>query len=196
MNNSLKIAIAGFALAAAPNAHAGALGLMTTAGLHEERAYYYSPNGSQGLDKQFRPNFGLGLEAIVGDKDEKVQGILRMSVVQDSPPTKPNTEGVKDAIFPPAHLDDPRRVGTLGLGVQWGVLGDPMGTQFNVQSVVGTGFITTDNTEFLMVEAGVGVSHNLTSTLQASANLLGTMRFRKHASYGPNVYAGLRYLFD
>ena len=196
MNNLLRIALASIGLSLGFNAHAGAIGLTTSAGMHEERAYYYNQDSQQGLDKQLRPNYGIGIEAMVGDKDEKVQGILRMNWLVDSPPTEPDTGNVENATFPPAHEQDPRNVGTLGLGVQWGVLGDPTGTQLNVGAVVGTGFITTDNTEFLMVETGVGATHNLTSTLQASANLMGTMRFRKHMSFGPNVYAGIRYLFD
>ena len=198
MNTSLRYAIAAAALTATQSAHAGAIGLLTTAGLHQERAYYYSPNDTTnaGVDSQLRPNMGVGIEAIVGDKDEKVQGILRMGMLQDSPPLEPDTGNVKNAIYPPAHLQDPRRVGILGLGVQWGLLGDPTGTQLTVNSVIGTGFITTDNTEFLLVEAGVGGTHNLTSRLQANVTLAGTMRYRKHMSLGPNVYAGIRYLFD
>jgi hypothetical protein len=196
MNNLLRIALASVALSCGFSAHAGGLGLTTSAGLHQERVYYYSPDGDQGLDNQSRPNYGVGIEAMVGDKDEKVQGILRMNWLVDSPPTKPDTGKVKDPVFPPAHEQDPRSVGTLGLGVQWGVLGDPTGTQLNISAVVGTGFITTDNTEFLLVETGVGATHNLTSTIQANINFMGTMRYRKHESFGPNVYAGIRYLFD
>ena len=196
MNNLLRISLASVALSCGFNAHAGAIGLTTSAGLHQERAYFYSQNGEQGLDNQSRPNYGVGIEAMVGDKDEKVQGILRMNWLVDSPPLKPDTGDVNEPIIPPAHEQDARSVGTLGLGVQWGVLGDPTGTQLNISAVVGTGFITTDNTEFLMVETGIGATHNLTSTLQANANIMGTMRYRKHGSFGPNVYAGIRYLFD
>jgi hypothetical protein len=198
MNKLLQIALASVALSIGFNAHAGALGLTTTGGLHQELSYYYSQDGQQGTDNQLLPNYGVGLEAMVGDKDEKVQGILRMNWLFDYPPVLPDTGDleIEDALFPPAHKEDPRSVGTLGLGVQWGVLGDPTGTQLNVSAVVGTGFITTDNTEFLMIEAGVGATHNLTSSLQANVNVMGTMRYRKRPSYGPNVYAGIRYLFD
>ena len=147
MNKLLRIALASVALSFGSTAYAGAIGLNTTAGLHQQRAYYYSQDGGeQGIDNQYRPNYGVGLELMVGDKDEKVQGILRMNWLQDSPLNEPDTGNVKDPVFPPAHEQDPRNVGALGLGVQWGVLGDPTGTQLNVSAVVGTGFITTDNT--------------------------------------------------
>jgi hypothetical protein len=200
MKSSLQLALGTLALSLAPEAKAGALGLLVTSGLHQERTYFYDVRDTSkgGIDSQMRPNSGFGLEALVGDKDEKVQGILRMGMLQDSPPEKPDTGNLAEqyAVFPPAHEQDPRQVGILGLGVQWGLLGDPTGSQLTVSSIVGTGFITTDNTEFLMVEAGVGGTHNLTSRLQATANLMATMRYRKRASYGPNVYAGIRYLFD
>lgn len=198
MNKSLQITLAACAAFASSSAHAGALGLTGSAGIHQQRAYYYAPGETRnaGVDSQMRPNYGVGLEAIVGDKDEKVQGILRIGFLQEEPTTEPDTGNIDNAVYPPAHLEDPRQVGTLGLGVQWGVLGDPSGTQMTITSVVGTGFITTDNTEFLLVEAGVGGTHNLTPTLQATATIMASMRHRKHMSFGPNMYAGLRYMFD
>ncbi|MEC8192723.1 MAG: hypothetical protein VX944_04370 [Myxococcota bacterium] len=198
MNKTIQYTVAACALMASTQASAGAIGLTGSAGLQQQRAYYYGPGetSNAGIDSQMRPNYGIGLEAIVGDKDEKVQGILRLGFLQDSPTLEPDTGGVAGAVYPAAHLEDPRNVGTLGLGVQWGVLGDPSGTQLTISSVVGTGFITTDNTEFLLVEAGVGGTHNLTSTLQATATLMASMRHRKHMSFGPNLYAGFRYLFD
>ena len=196
MNITLRTALLGTALCASTVAYGGAIGLQTSAGLHQERAYYYSQSGEQGIDNQTRPNMGVGLEAMVGDKDEKVQGLLKISWVQDSPPNKPETDGVSNAIYPDAHLQGPSHVGVLGLGIQWGVLGDPAGTQMNITSVVGSGFLTTDNTEFVMIEAGVGGTHNLTETIQLTGTTAFTMRYRKGASFGPNAYLGIRYLFD
>ena len=177
-------------------AYAGAIGLQTTAGLHQDRAYFYSQSGEQGLDNQTRPNFGIGLEALIGDKDEKVQGVLKMNWIQDAPLKEPDTGDTANAVYPPAHEQDTRHVGVLGLGIQWGLLGDPTGTQLNVTSVVGSGFLTTDNTEFVLLETGVGGTHNLTETLQLAGTLAATMRYRKGASFGPNAYVGIRYLFD
>ena len=138
----------------------------------------------------------MGLETLVGDKDEKIQGILKISWVQDAAPNEPDTGGVNNAVFPAAHEKGPRDVGVLALGIQWGVLGDPSGTQLNVTSAVGSGFLTTDNTEFVLLEAGVGGTHNLSETVQLAGTLAGTMRYRKHLSFGPSAYIGVRYLFD
>jgi len=196
MNKTLRNLLVVSAMTANSVAYAGAIGLQTSAGLHQERAYFYSQSGEQGLDNQARPNFGLGLETLVGDKDEKIQGVLKISWVQDSPPTEPDTGDVSNAQYPPAHLQKARHVGVLGLGIQWGVLGDPSGTQLNITSVVGSGFLTTDNTEYVLLEAGVGGTHNLSETVQLTGTLAGTMRYRKHMSFGPNAYVGVRYLFD
>ena len=176
--------------------YAGAIGLQTSAGLHQDRAYFYSQSGDQGLDNQTRPNYGIGLETLLGDKDEKVQGVLKLSLVQDAPLKEPDTGDTDNALFPAAHEEGARSVGVLGLGIQWGVLGDPSGTQMTVTSVVGSGFLTTDNTEFVLLEAGVGGTHSLTETLQLAGTLAATMRYRKGASFGPSAYIGVRYLFD
>ena len=196
MNKTLRNMLIVTAVTANSVAYAGAIGLQTSAGLHQDRAYFYSQSGEQGLDNQSRPNFGLGLETLVGDKDEKVQGVLKISWVQDAPLKEPDTGDTSNAQYPAAHEEKARNVGVLGLGIQWGVLGDPSGTQMNVTSVVGSGFLTTDNTEFVLLEAGVGGTHNLTETLQLSGTLAATMRYRKGASFGPNAYVGIRYLFD
>ena len=196
MNKTLRNMLIVTAVTANSVAYAGAIGLQTSAGLHQDRAYFYSQSGEQGLDNQSRPNFGVGLETLVGDKDEKVQGVLKISWVQDAPLKEPDTGDTSNAQYPAAHEEKARNVGVLGLGIQWGVLGDPSGTQMNVTSVVGSGFLTTDNTEFVLLEAGVGGTHNLTETLQLSGTLAATMRYRKGASFGPNAYVGIRYLFD
>ena len=196
MNNMIRNALVGLAVCAQSTAFAGTIGLQTMAGLHQERAYYYSQSGEQGIDNQSRPNFGLGLETLVGDKDEKVQGLMRLSWMQDAAPKKPDTGGIADADIPPAFEQGARHVGVLGLGVQWGVLGDPSGTQMNITSIVGSGFLTNDNTEFVMLEVGVGGTHNLSEMLQLTGTLAGTMRYRKHMSFGPSANIGIRYLFD
>lgn len=196
MNNMLRNAIVGVAFCTQSTAFAGTIGLQTMAGMHQERAYYYSQSGEQGIDNQSRPNYGVGIETLVGDKDEKVQGLMRLSWMQDSPPNAPDTGGIDDADIPQAHKQGPRNVGVLGLGVQWGVLGDPSATQMNITSLVGSGFLTNDNTEFVLVEVGVGGTHNLSESVQLTGTLAGTMRYRKHMSFGPTANIGIRYLFD
>jgi len=190
-------ALAALTMTASQTAHAGALGTVATAGFHQERAYFYSREGEQFRETQLRFNSGLGIEALVGDKDEKIQGILRLVWMSDAQAKNPDTS---DAGILPQHPDydslDNKNSGVLALGVQWGLLGDPADKQLVLTSIVGSGFITTDNTEYVLLEVGAGGTYNLTETLQAHANLALTVRNRKHMSFGPNMYAGVRYLFD
>jgi|GEM_PF-1223583 len=194
-------ALAALALTASQTANAGALGTVVTAGLHQERAYYYSRQGEQFRETQMRFNSGIGIEALIGDKDEKIQGIVRFLWMSDAQATNPNTVDSKgDKLILAEHPDydslKNKNSGVLGLGVQWGLLGDPSDKQIVLTSIVGSGFITTDNTEYVMLEVGAGGTYNLTETMQATANIALTVRNRKALSFGPNMYAGVRYLFD
>ena len=195
---TITIAIlSALSFAATSVAHAGAIGAITNVGFHQENAYFYDRlDVQQEVDKQLQFNTGFGIETLVGDKDEKIQGILRFMWMVDSPPTAPDTGDTPLPQTPDYESLSARHVGVLGLGVQWGILGDPMDKQLVLTSLVGSGFITTDNTEYVLLEAGVGGTYNLTQTIQATANLALTMRNRKQMSFGPNMYMGIRYLFD
>jgi len=202
MRTTSRIAVAFLAfLGTSSSALAGGLGLMYQAGMHEERAYYYQGK-NQGIDSQLKANLGPGLEAIIGDRDDKIQGILRLSWVSESQATPPLDDKGKEACKPenvscPDYSDlDARQIGVLGLGVQWGVLGDPSDKQLVINTLIGSGFITTDNTEFVIAELGVGGTYNFSESLQGVTNLSAVVRGRKHASYGPLMHVGIRYLFD
>ncbi len=181
----------------ASTAHAGGFGLMSQFATHQERVPYYSPSGEQGHDSQTRPTYGSGLEAIIGDRDDKVQGLLRMSWSADAPakdlPDDIKKTGVE---YPPAHEQDTRHVGTVALGIQWGVLGDPSDMQLVINSLVGSGFITVDNTEYMLIETGVGGTYNFSPELQAVANIDVVARHRKRFTFGPAINLGIRYMFD
>jgi hypothetical protein len=196
MKKLTMTALSAMALSLGTTAQAGAVGTLITAGLHQERAYYYSASNEQSQDNQMRFNGGIGFEALVGDKDEKIQGILRFLWLSDAPPKNPDTA---DTLRPESpNYDDlsNKNTGVLGLGVQWGLLGDPSDKQLILTSLVGSGFITKDNTEYMLLEVGAGGTYNLSETIQANANIALTMRNRKHISFGPNLYMGVRYLFD
>jgi hypothetical protein len=198
MRTSALIMIVSLATLGGPSsvAHAGGIGLLGQMGTHQERAYYYSTQtGEQAFDSQTRPTYGTGLEAIIGDRDDKIQGLLRMGWSADTPPNEPNVTS-KAIEYPPAHEQDTRHVGVLALGVQWGVLGDPSEMQLVINSLVGSGFISVDNTEYLLLEAGVGGTYNLTPEIQAVVNLNMTARHRKRFTFGPTSTLGMRYLFD
>jgi hypothetical protein len=191
------LATALFLLSATPTAHAGGLGLITQVGTHQERAYYYSTaSGKQAIDSQTRLNSGTGIEGLLGDRDDKIQGLLRMSWSADSAPKAPDTDGAANVEYPDAHKQGTRHVGTLTLGIQWGVLGDPSEMQLVINSLVGSGFITVDNTEYMILETGVGGTYNFTPEIQAVANLDLVARHRKRFTFGPAINLGIRYMFD
>src|SRR5262245_8365116 len=62
------------AIASAP-AHAGGLGIVATGGMHTDRAYYYNAEGEQGIDNQTLPQAGIGIEGLLGDRDDKILGM-------------------------------------------------------------------------------------------------------------------------
>jgi hypothetical protein len=196
MKNLVISILSTLALTAASVAHAGAVGGLVTSGMHQERAYFYSRQLDQSIEKQMRSNYGLGIEALVGDKDEKIQGILRFMWMVDAPPKSPDMSEVVLAQSPDYEGMSPNHIGVLGLGVQWGLLGDPTEKQLVLTTLVGSGFITRDNTEYALAEIGIGGTYNLSSTVQATANMAVTARLRKHGALGPNMYLGMRYLFD
>jgi hypothetical protein len=183
-----------------PVASAGGVGLLATGGLHEERAYYYRDDGIQGIDLQRRPTKGFGGEAVLGDKDDKVQGMARLYYIQDTPAEDPDLSGEDtdsyQFTFPPASEQDPQEIGVLSLGLQWNVWGDPTGFQAVVTSFMGSGFATVDNLEFLLAEVGVGATYTVQDRFQVYVNGAGTTRFRKSFYMGTNAYVGFRYLFD
>lgn len=196
MRTTSRIAVAFLAFIGTSSAAiAGGLGLTYHSGMHEERAYYYKGR-AQALDAQWKPNHGPGLEAILGDKDDKIQGVLRMSWVMETPASNPDSPDAKGATFADYDSVDTRKLGVLGLGVQWGILGDPSDKQLTLNTLIGSGFITTDNTEYVTIELGAGGTYNFTEAIQGVVNLNGVMRSRKHISFGPAAHLGVRYLFD
>ena len=184
------------AVVASSPARAGGVGVLATGGMHTDRAYYYNAEGQQGIDNQTQPQAGIGVEGLLGDRDDKIIGIMRLYWLRDSPPDSPDTQGVKDPVYPDYDSLEPRDIGVAEIGVQWGLLGDPAGLQLTLTSLIGTGFITTDSTEFFLADVGVGGTYAVAESIQLWANVGMNFRHRKIASYGPAAYAGVRYLFD
>ena len=183
------------AIASAP-ARAGGLGIVATGGMHTDRAYYYNAEGQQGIDNQTQPQAGIGIEGLLGDRDDKILGIMRVYWLRDSPPNTPDTQGVEDPTYPDYESLDPRDVGVAEIGIQWGLLGAPAGLQLTLTTLVGTGFITSDSTEFFLGDVGIGGTYGVAEAIQLYANVGMNIRHRKIVSYGPAAYAGVRYLFD
>jgi hypothetical protein len=196
--------LAGTALHSA-SAHAGGIGLLGTGGFHQARVYYYDADETQYLNRQNKFNSGLGIEAVLGDKDDRFLGVARGYYMRDTPPTGPDNPLVEEPIF--AVPDGPTHIGAATVGVQWGVIGDPTGFQAHIATHLGAGMVTVDNSsgadnlegsnqEFLIGEAGIGAHYHFARSLQIVADVTYTMRYRKVFYPGGNVYLGFRYMFD
>ncbi len=182
------------ALAPLP-AFAGGFGVVTTAGIHGDRVYSYDVdvNGvatQADPENQINPNYGAGLEVVLGDKDLKVAGIFRGFYLQDSPLQEPkngDTFNVRSV---------PRDLGIVTAGLQWGVLGDPGNLQMTVIGTIGAGVFTADMTGYVTGEAGVGGTWMAARRVQVAASVAGGTRYYKRFYPTVNAYAGVRYLFD
>ncbi len=191
-------ALAPAVLASTP-AHAGGLGLFGTGGVHQARAYYYRSDGLQGVDSQLRPNYGFGGELLLGDKDDRVQGLARFSTLTDAPLLEPDTSGEDQAYeytYPAAHEEPAVTNGVMMVGVQWGLLGDPSGMQLVLNSLAGTAFATPANLEYVQLQLDIGGTYTINDRIQPYAFASVAGRYRKRVAMTENVIIGVRYLFD
>ena len=181
-------------------AEAGGLGVSGIAGFRQAPAYFYDEDLDQGIDWQSRPSMGFGIDTVLGDKDNRILGIARFSTLVDSPLNEPDLSGEEGDTslytYPAAHEEDPVTVGVISVGVQWGVYGDPTGFQLVLSSMAGSGFLTSDNQEFFLLEPGVGATWTTNDRFQFYGVANYQLRFRKSFSQGANAVAGVRYLFD
>jgi len=194
------ILLAGTALHST-SAHAGGIGLLGTAGMHQARVYYYDADDTQYLNRQNKLNKGFGIEAVLGDKDDRFLGVARGYFLQDTPPDGPNDPLVSDPTY--AVPEGTTNMGVATVGVHWGIIGDPTGFQAHIVSNIGAGIVTVDSTtgegssqEFLIGEAGIGAHYHFARNLQVYADVVYTMRYRKSFSPGANGFLGFRYMFD
>lgn len=192
MRSILSVILLGLTTSTA--AHAGGVGVLAGAGLHNDRAYYYSPAGEQGIDSQMLPHTGVGVEGILGDRDNRILGVMRFYWLRDAPVSNPD---VNQAFLHPEYSElSARDIGVATMGAQWGILGDPNGAQLAAHTLIGAGFLTNDSTEFLTLELGAAGTYTLAGNIQAFGNLTVNARYRKLVQWGPNLTAGVRYLFD
>ncbi|MFN7144065.1 MAG: hypothetical protein ACK4YP_09830 [Myxococcota bacterium] len=187
--------LAALALAAPFPAFAGGIGIVTTAGIHGDRVYSYDVNvngvATQAEpENQLNPNYGAGVEVILGDKDLKVAGIFRGYYLQDSPQREPENAPVFNI------RDVPRDLGIVTAGLQWGIVGDPGNIQLTAVGTLGAGVFTADLSGYVTGEAGVGGTWMAARRVQVAASVAGGARYAKRFYPTVNAYAGVRYLFD
>jgi hypothetical protein len=192
------LALAG--LTFTPEAHAGGVGVLGTVGMRSDTVYFYdSANDmAQYRQSQTLPAFGTGIEFVLGDRDDKITGVFRGYWLQDAAQKDPatiTTSVNKDDVVS-AYNDEPRNLGMGSFGVHWGFLGTPDKFMVNFVTAAGSGFLTDDHTEFLMVQGGAGATYRFGRSFQAYADVDYTLRYRKSFTHGAGMYAGVRYLFD
>lgn len=184
-------------------AHAGGIGLYTLGGVHQGKAYYYRSDNLQGIDSQTRPQLGSGIELMLGDKDDRLIGQMRLGWNYDWQVKDPTIQVTNDAngqpytyLHPDYNSVSPRNDGVISVGLQWGIWGEP--TAFQVVGVTSfsSAFWTVDNLEYFMPEAGAGVTYTLQDKYQLHATTTFAPRLRKDLVMGNNTYVGIRYLFD
>jgi len=197
-------------LATAP-AFAGGVGLIGNAGFHTEKVYWYSTetldggapiaeevNYEQVLQSQNILNAGGGVEFMLGDRDDKVQGVFRFYYNRDSAQADPAT---RTSLVPADSVvsnerTQARSTGMASVGLNWGIVGDTNGFMLGLSVHIGSGFLTNDDTEYLMAQAGPTISYRLSREFTAFADITYAMRFRKEFSQGNLNTLGIRYMFD
>lgn len=207
----MRLSLLSLALMIPAPALAGGVGIIGTGGAHSDHLYYYSSEvqtietdagteeqtiyTQEPMYSQVNPNFGGGLELILGDRDDKILGMFRVYYLQD---TAQRAAGLlaepNDYTYNLRSI--PRDLGVITGGLQWGLVGDPKGLQLNLLTNLGAGFFTDDFTEFVLAEVGVGGSYMVNRHLQLHADLSGGLRFRKGFYHTENFYLGARWLFD
>jgi len=181
---------------------AGGIGLMGLGGLHTERVYYYDEELIQFKDVQYPPTVGGGLVAMLGDRDDKVLGIMKFYYAQDENPSDPesfSTEAVGAVTY--NYRREDRHLGIVTAGVQWGLVGDPGAFMFNLVTGIGAGVITRDSSEFVMLDIGPGVHYTFLDAFQVFADVTFQPRYRKGQLPGAIQQSGggslgVRYMFD
>jgi hypothetical protein len=148
---------------------------------------------------QLLGNFGGGGELILGDRDSKINGGFRVYFLgdmaqvpaKDSPNVTVPTENIVEA-----PREELKPIGMGMVALNFGILGDTDKLLFGGTAHAGSGFLTTDHTEFLALEVGPRATYGLSPQFRLTGEIVYTMRFRKGYSHGANAYVGGAWLFD
>lgn len=207
----MRFAVAALCLTIAQDALAGGVGLLLTGGAHTEKVFFYDSFDNE-TDKpypelsdyvqyqstQTLPNYGGGLEFVIGDKDNKVTGSAKFYLLNDAPQIDPATKTTSvPATEVVANVRETSRPTGMGMiGMNFGIVGSP--DKFLVGAVVhvGSGFLTVDHTEFLAIDAGPFASYRVGRRVSLVGDVTYLGRFRKGWSNSANLTLGARYMFD
>ncbi|MCB9665650.1 MAG: hypothetical protein H6732_16195 [Alphaproteobacteria bacterium] len=209
----MRVAVAAAALLASMPAYAGGIGPLVMGGFHtEEVAYYYSRTNSgtgaripnqqdweQVFDPQIIGNAGGGLELVLGDRDNLIQGVFRAFYMLDTPQLNPvgDAELLDSGAAVTAFREDIKHIGVGTVGLTFGVVrGASDRLKLAVAVHLGAGFLTNDHTEFALAQAGPNLSYLFSRTVEGYIDVSYGVRFRKTVSHGLYGSLGIRYLFD
>lgn len=92
--------------------------------------------------------------------------------------------------------EEARDIGMGSVGLSWGIFGDPDNFMAGLSGQLGSGFLTTDHTEFLFVDLGPTFTYKAGRAVQVFADVHYMMRLKKTFSHGATANVGVRYLFD
>lgn len=201
------------ALFASAPAQAGGIGVIANGGMHQERFYAYDLSETDRVQNtyiynQMRPNYGFGLQGVLGDRDDNFVGTAKFwfqsdaaqtdeGVKQNAESTDDNTTaGQAEGELVYTYRQDPKPMGLATAGVQWRLWGEPLGFQLSAISNIGASFMTPDSTEFLLAELGPGAHYTMNKRIQVHAEVLYQVRYRKGFRHGASGNVGVRYLFD
>lgn len=179
-----------------PTTQAGGIGLFTQSGLHQSYAYYYDVYETQGVDSQFLPHYGVGFEGILGDRDDRLKGIFRISWNQDQPLQDPEVPADGVFYFPNEKEKGTRDDGLISIGLQWGLWGEPTKFEVVATTLLTSGFWTVDSLEYFLIDVGAGVTYSSQENLQFFGIVSFCPRYRKQFTLGGQATVGARFLFD
>ena len=84
---------------------AGGVGVFGAGGLRQAPAYYYRDDGVQFVDFQNRGANSFGAEFLLGDRDDKLQGVMRAFGIFDAPVETPEDAKVTSGTYTFEHPD-------------------------------------------------------------------------------------------
>lgn len=190
---------------------AGGVAPIVTGGFHTESVAFYSSKTDGGVkipdqasypqyqQTEYIGNVGSGLELVIGDRDDLIQGVFRGFWMMDFPQYAPDKQGeVVDADSLVVSLrDNAKHMGVGTVGLQWGVVraaNDKF--RFAVGVNVGAAFATQDHSEFLLAQVGGNLNYAVTRTVEVFLDVDYGLRVRKTLSHGAFGTAGVRIMFD
>jgi hypothetical protein len=196
----MRLATALLALTIASPAFAGGVGIVGGGGLRTQPVYWYFEGNAaeQYKQNQWLGQYGTGVEVALGDRDERFLGFFRgywwQELAEKDPATVTQIATAEEVVG--AYRAEARDVGMFTVGIQYAPVGNPKTVAGLIVADIGSGFLTTDHTEFLQVEAGLGIQVTPVKGFQIYLDQMYAVRWRKGFSQGTNTYLGARYLFD